>query len=344
MSSPVGPISAAVYGCSGLTLTDAERVFFKTANPLGFILFARNVESPEQVRRLVTEFRESVGRNALVLIDQEGGRVQRLRPPHWRSAPPFRVFGDVYTQNPERALKALRINMQLIGAELAELGIDVDCAPCLDVPVPGAHDVIGNRALSDDPSVVAAMAEVACQGLMDVGVVPVIKHLPGHGRAGVDSHAALPVVDTPVIDLQTSDFVPFRAVSTLPVTAMTAHVVYSALDESQPATLSQQVISDVIRKDFGFEGLLFSDDLGMKALSGSFADLADACLKAGCDVALHCSGVLSEMEEMAPGVSALSENAHQAVEKLDAYRGQPQLSIDKNTVSFEVASLLDAAA
>lgn len=335
---------AAIFGCSGLTLTDAERTFFKTSDPLGFILFARNVDTPEQVRALVSDLRACVGRNAPVLIDQEGGRVQRLRPPHWRSAPPLRQFGDLYTHDPERALKAVRINMQAIGVELADLGIDVDCAPCLDVPVPGAHDVIGNRALSEDPKVVAALATAACDGLIDAGVVPVIKHLPGHGRAGVDSHKALPIVDAAEDALASSDLMPFQTVAAMPVAAMTAHVVYDALDPEQTATLSKTVIGDIIRKRIGFGGLLMSDDLGMKALKGSFEDLAAACLEAGCDVALHCSGVLAEMEQVAAGSTTLSNHAYQAMEVLDEYRGAPRIEIDRTAVSFEVASLLEVAA
>jgi len=343
-TSPGSRPSAVIFGCSGLTLTEAERALFKASDPLGFILFARNVETPDQVRALVSELRACVGRNAPVLIDQEGGRVQRLRPPHWRSAPPLRQFGDLYAHDPERAAKALRINMQAIGVELADLGIDVDCAPCLDVPVPGAHDVIGNRALSEDPEVVAALAASACEGLIDAGVVPVIKHLPGHGRAGVDSHKELPVVDAPEKALASSDLVPFQAVAQMPVAAMTAHVVYQAFDQGNTATLSTRVVSDVIRTQIGFDGLLMSDDLGMKALNGSFEELTAACIEAGCDAALHCSGDLPEMEQVAAGSSVLSDHAYQAMEALDRYRGAPRVEIDRTDASFEVASLLEVAA
>lgn len=343
-SNPSATPLAAIFGCAGKALSDAERSFFAQANPLGFILFARNIDTPDQVKALIADLRDSVGRNAPVLIDQEGGRVQRLRPPHWRSAPPLRQFGDLYGVDPGRAAKALRLNMQTIGAELAELGIDVDCAPCLDVPVPGAHDIIGNRALSEDPDVVSALAEVACQGLMDIGIVPVIKHLPGHGRAGADSHEQLPVVDAELSSLKDQDLMPFQAVSQLPVAAMTAHVVYKAYDPEQAATLSPKVIGDVIREQIGFDGLLMSDDLGMKALSGSFRDRAEDSLKAGCDVALHCGGDMSEMEQVAAGCSALSEHAQAAMASLDAYRGQPQMTIDHKEASFQIAGLLDPAA
>jgi beta-N-acetylhexosaminidase len=336
--------SAAVYGCASLTLSDNERRFFRDADPLGFILFARNVEEPDQVRALVADLRDCVGRSAPVLIDQEGGRVQRLRPPHWRSAPPMRVFGDAYKRNPDAALEAVRKNMQAIGVELADLGIDVDCAPCLDVPIPGAHDIIGNRALSEDPEVVSALAEAACQGLIDAGVVPVIKHLPGHGRALVDSHEKLPEVTDSEQDMGLHDLLPFKAVAKMPVAAMTAHVVYTAYAEGEVATLSHTVISRVIRSEIGFHGLLFSDDLGMKALSGSFTERAETCLAAGCDVALHCSGDLEEMQQVAAGVTPLSDHAVSALEDLNRFRGRPQVEIDFKTAAFQVAELLETAA
>lgn len=334
---------AAIFGCAGLVLTEDERAFYKDSNPLGFILFARNVDTPDQVRALVADFRSCVGWNAPVLIDQEGGRVQRLRPPHWRSAPPMQQFGDLYHQNPPLAAKAVKLSMVAIGVELADLGIDIDCAPCLDVPVPGAHDVIGNRALSEDPAVVTFLAKAACEGLMDAGVVPVIKHLPGHGRARVDSHKELPVVDASADEIFSADLPPFQAVSKLPVAAMTAHVVYTALDPDETATLSKTVIQDVIRTRIGFDGLLMSDDLGMKALNGSFKDLASGCLDAGCDVALHCSGDMQEMVQVAAGCSGLNDHAMQAMEVIDQYRGEPQEVFDLETISFLVASLLNPA-
>jgi beta-N-acetylhexosaminidase len=335
---------AAVFGCSRQSLTDAERRFFSETDPFGFILFARNIESPEQIRVLIAELRTCVGRSAPVLIDQEGGRVQRLRPPHWRSAPPLKQFGILFGTDPDRAAKALRINMQAIGAELADLGIDVDCAPVLDVPVPGAHDVIGDRALSDDPDTVSHLASAACEGLIDAGVVPVIKHLPGHGRAGVDSHKELPVIETGAAELLSHDLSPFRSAAKFPVAGMTAHVVYSAFDPDQPATLSQRVIGDVIRGHIGFGGLLLSDDLGMAALSGTFSDRAARCLRAGCDIALHCSGDLDEMRQIAAGSSSLTDAAMASIKDLDAYRGSPRVDIDRTAIAFEVATLLEAAA
>ncbi len=333
-----------MFGCAAERLSEDERAFFREADPLGFILFARNIETPDQVRALVDDLRQTVGRSAPVLIDQEGGRVQRLRPPHWRSAPPMRVFGDLHVHDPEAAQRAVRLNMQAIAVELAALGIDVDCAPCLDVPVPGAHDIIGNRALSEDPAVVAGLAISACEGLMDLGVVPVIKHLPGHGRALVDSHEKLPDVSASSDELANQDLVPFKEAAGLPVAGMTAHVVYDAYAPGAVATLSKSVIGEVIRSDIGFDGLLFSDDLGMKALSGSFSDRAAQCLAAGCDVALHCSGDMDEMKEVAGGVSVMSARAQTAMTALNVYRGQPRIDIDLKEASFEVASLLEAVA
>ncbi|TAN54887.1 MAG: glycoside hydrolase family 3 protein, partial [Magnetospirillum sp.] len=257
------PPAAAIFGCAGLVLSEEERRFFAGANPLGFILFARNIESPEQVRVLVTALRASVGRaDAPVLIDQEGGRVQRLRPPHWRKAPPGEPFARLAARDPAAAHEALRLNFRLIGRELADLGIDVDCAPVLDVPVAGAHDVIGDRAYGRTAALVSALAGEVMEGLLDEGVLPVIKHIPGHGRAMVDSHLALPVVEASRAELEAQDFPPFHALRHAPW-AMTAHVVYTALDAAAPATTSAKVIAEVIRGAIGFNGVLVSDDLSM---------------------------------------------------------------------------------
>lgn len=340
----VAPPLATVFGCSGQTLCDDERAFFRDADPLGFILFARNVNSSEQVCALVSDLRASVQRNAPILIDQEGGRVQRLRAPQWRTAPPMQHFGDLYRKSPEQAARALRLNMQVIGQELADLGIDVNCAPCLDVPVPGAHDVIGDRAISSDSTIVADLAQTACEGLIDAGIVPVIKHLPGHGRATLDSHESLPIVETEKTDIEKSDLQPFKRVKALPVAAMTAHVVYASYDNGAPATLSKSVIENLIREQIGFTGLLFSDDLGMKALSGTFKERARSCLGAGCDIALHCSGDLNEMVQVASGSSVMTEEALSSISLINAYRGRSRVEIDRSAVAFEVASLLQAAA
>jgi beta-N-acetylhexosaminidase len=331
--------SASIFGCSGLVLTQAERDFFRRADPLGFILFARNVDNPGQVKDLVSSLRECVGRaDAPVLIDQEGGRVQRLRPPHWRKAPPGEPFAVLATRDPEAAREALRLNYRLIGAELADLGIDVDCAPVLDVPIAGAHDVIGDRAFGRTADLVITLAGEVIEGLLDEGVLPVIKHIPGHGRAMVDSHLALPVVDTSLAELETQDFPPFHAHRHAPW-AMTAHVVYTALDRDRPATTSKIVIDKVIRGAIGFDGLLISDDLSMKALGGSFEERTRASLEAGCDVVLHCNGDMAEMVAIASQLRPLSAAAEVRVARGLALKRQ-RTSFDRMAVAARVEALL----
>ena len=290
---------AVIFGCSGPALTEAERDFFRAADPLGFILFARNCKTPGQVRTLTGTLRDCVGRDqAPVLIDQEGGRVQRLRPPHWRDAPAAAAFGRIDADDPDRARAAVRLNARLIAAELAALGIDVDCLPVLDVPAAGAHDIIGDRAFARDPAVVAELGRAACEGLIAGGVLPVIKHIPGHGRATADSHASLPRVAAAAEDLAAMDFGPFRALNDMPW-AMTAHVVYESIDATAPATLSPVVVGGTIRGDIGFDGLLLTDDISMGALDGPMAVRTAQSLAAGCDVVLHCNGEMTEMDEIA---------------------------------------------
>ncbi len=314
------PPAAAILGCAGLRLTEAERAFFARTNPLGFILFARNVDTPAQVADLVAELRLVVGRaDAPVLIDQEGGRVQRLRPPHWRSAPAGAPFARLAAADPAAAAAALRLNFRLIGRELAALGIDVDCAPVLDVPVQGAHDVIGDRAYGIRPAQVAALGRAAMDGLLDEGVLAVIKHIPGHGRAMVDSHQALPVVEAARAELESQDFAPFRALAAAPW-AMTAHVVYKAIDPDAPATTSAKVIGEVIRGVIGFDGVLVSDDLSMKALGGGFGDRTRAALDAGCDIVLHCNGEMAEMTAIAAALRPLSEIAQERLARAAAMK------------------------
>lgn len=305
------PPAAAILGCGGLTLGDDERRFFETVNPLGFILFARNVDTPDQVRALVRSLRDCVGRaDAPVLIDQEGGRVQRLRPPHWRKAPAGQPFAKLAERDLDLARRALRLNYRLIGRELAELGIDVDCAPVLDVPVPGAHDVIGDRAFGHTPDLVAELGRAVCDGLLDEGVLPVVKHIPGHGRSLVDSHLDLPVVEASRAQLEAQDFPPFRALADAPW-AMTAHVVYKAIDDRAPATASVRVIEEIIRGIIGFRGVLVSDDLSMKALGGGFAERTRAALDAGCDLVLHCNGDMAEMQAVASALRPLTDTARE---------------------------------
>lgn len=300
---------ACVLGCAGTTLTDDERALFERAQPFGFILFARNIESPEQVRALIGEMRALVGRDdAPVLIDQEGGRVQRLKPPHWPDFPPAASFGAVHARDAARGMEAARLGARLMAAELAALGINVDCLPVADLLFADGHGIIGDRAYGSDPAVVAGLARAAAEGLMEGGVLPVVKHIPGHGRARSDSHEELPVVETPLEELDRTDFESFRRLRDLPI-AMTAHVVYTAVDPERAATVSPVAIGDVIRGRIGFDGLLLSDDLSMKALKGSLGSRTEAALAAGCDVALHCNGQLVEMEEVVAASGALEGEA-----------------------------------
>ncbi|MDX2224220.1 MAG: beta-N-acetylhexosaminidase [Rhodospirillaceae bacterium] len=330
--SVAAPPAAAIFGLGGLALTDVERDFFRRVRPAGFILFARNVDTPAQVRALVDALRAlNPDIDPLVLIDQEGGRVQRLRPPHWRFAPAAAEFGALHACDPHAAANAVRLNMALIGRELLDLGIDVDCAPVLDVPVAGAHDVIGDRAYGRDPHTVTALGRAAADGLIDAGVMPVIKHIPGHGRAAADSHLALPVVDTDLETLRATDFRAFADFLRPPGApvcfGMTAHVIYRAIDAERPATLSPVVIGDVIRGELGFDGLLMSDDLSMKALSGPFDARAAQSLAAGCDVVLHCNGDMTEMEAVAMGTGPLGPRGLGALVAAQAIRRGPRAPI-----------------
>jgi len=302
-------IRACILGCAGTTLSDEERALFEQAQPFGFILFARNIENPDQVRALVRELRMLVGRdNAPILIDQEGGRVQRLRPPHWPDFPTAASFGEVHARDAARGLEAARLGARLIAAELAALGINVDCLPVADLLFAEGHGIIGDRAYGSDPDIVALLGRAAADGLMEGGVLPVVKHMPGHGRARADSHEELPVVETPIDELDRTDFQSFRRLNDLPI-GMTAHVVYTAVDPQHAATVSPVAIEEVIRKRIGFDGLLLSDDLSMKALKGSLGSRTEAALTAGCDVALHCNGHLDEMAEVVAAAGPLAGEA-----------------------------------
>ena len=298
--------TACILGCAGPRLLPEEKAFFREARPWGFILFKRNVGSPDQVRSLTEALRACVDRpDAPVLIDQEGGRVQRLGPPHWPTYPPGRAYGQLA---PSLRREMARLGARLIAHDLAEVGINVDCLPVLDVPAAGAHDVIGDRAYAASADGVASLGRAAAEGLMAGGVLPVVKHIPGHGRAGADSHKALPVVEASLAELDASDFAPFRVLSDMPM-AMTAHVVYTAIDADGPATTSARVIDGIVRGAIGFQGLLMSDDLSMKALSGDLSELANASLSAGCDIALHCNGDRAEMEAVVAGSWPLAGEA-----------------------------------
>ena len=298
------PINSTIFGLSGLTLTQDEWAFFRDVNPWAFILFARNIDTHKQVKALTQALKDCVGRDALIFIDQEGGRVQRLRPPHWKNYPPAQQFSALYQGNPDAAKRALYLNMRLIADDLLKLGITANCAPVLDIPVPGADDIISDRAYGTAPGSVIPLAHAAIAGLTAGGVAPVIKHIPGHGRARVDSHKALPHIKTDIIQLELTDFAPFNAFSDAPM-AMTAHAIYDAVDPNLPITISRTAIQKLIRERFGFDGILMSDDLDMKALTGSLTERTEKCLKAGCDIALQCSGELSAMMDVAKGAKSM---------------------------------------
>ena len=320
---PFMSIRAFICGCAGFEFSEDERRFIAEASPWGLILFRRNVESPAQVAALTRSFREIVGRaDAPVLVDQEGGRVQRLGPPHWPAYPAAARF-DRLPVSQDRKTELARLSARLMGEDLRACGIDVDCLPVLDVPAPGGHSVIGDRAYGLTPETVARLGAAVAEGLMQARVLPVMKHVPGHGRAGADSHFELPRVSASLADLEASDFAPFRALSHLPM-AMTAHVVYEALDPSGPATTSRKVVQEIIRGAIGFDGLLMSDDLSMKALSGSFTQRCAALFGAGVDMALHCNGVLSEASEVAQASPFLSGKAEERAQKALALIASPK--------------------
>lgn len=307
-------ISAAILGCAGTTLTAEEAAFFRDVKPWGFILFKRNIADPNQVRALTAALRETVGRpDAPILIDQEGGRVARLGAPHWKKYPPGAAYGALAANDPLVAREVTRLGARLIAHDLLDLGINVDCVPVLDVPDPQGHEIIGDRAYGDTPEQVATLGRAAAEGLLAGGVLPIIKHIPGHGRALSDSHLELPVVKAKLAELDARDFAPFRVLSDMPM-AMTAHVVYTAIDRGRPATTSRKAIKKIIRESIGFDGLLMSDDLSMKALSGDFKQRAKDSLAAGCDVVLHCNGDMAEMKAVMSGVGKLSREAKRRVQ------------------------------
>ena len=309
---------AAILDAAGPRLSAEEKAFFRAADPFGFILFARNIESPDQVRALCAELREAVGREAVITIDQEGGRVQRLRPPLARDwLPPLdhvRAAGD-------GAERAMYLRYRLIAAELRDLGLDSNCAPMADLAGPETHGFLKNRCYGSDPAGVARLGRAVAQGLLDGGVLPVLKHIPGHGRATQDSHVDLPHVAAAAEDLAETDFAPFRALSDLPM-GMTAHLVYDAIDPA-PATISPKVMT-LIREQIGFGGLIMTDDISMKALSGSLAGLSRAALEAGCDVVLHCNGTLAEREEVAEAAGRMGPAAQARAEAALAARQAPR--------------------
>ncbi|PPD44171.1 MAG: beta-N-acetylhexosaminidase [Methylocystis sp.] len=325
---------AFICGLKGLALDADERAFLRDADPWGVILFRRNVESREQIARLTATLRDALGRNAPVLVDQEGGRVQRLNTPNWRAYPSAARFEAA---DAARAERLAWLGARLMAHDLREVGIDVDCLPVLDVPAEGSHAIISDRAYSRDPARAAKLGRAAAEGLMAGGVAPVMKHIPGHGRAKADSHLELPVVDASREELEAIDFPPFIANADLPM-AMSAHVVYTAIDPDAPGTQSKTVVGEIIRGRIGFDGLLMTDDLSMKALTGSFRDRAERAIGAGCDMVLHCNGALAEAEPVAEGAPVLAGKALERAEKaLECVREVEALDVAGSVAEFEVA-------
>lgn len=301
-------------GIAGTDLTAAERDFFRAADPWGFILFGRNVESPDQLRRLTDALRDAVGREAVITVDQEGGRVQRLRGPHWTEWP-------APLDQAAAGLRAMWLRYHLIGRELRAVGIDSNCAPTLDVAQADTHPFLRNRCLGSDPTTVATLGRAAADGMLAAGVLPVMKHMPGHGRAIADSHHGLPTVTAGFDDLDAMDFAPFRALRDLPM-GMTAHIRFTALDDA-PATASVKMIA-LIRDRIGFDGLLMTDDITMNALSGTQADRAAASINAGCDLVLHCNGTIADMEPVVAAAGAMSPDAQRRADAALLQRRAPR--------------------
>jgi beta-N-acetylhexosaminidase len=329
---------AFITGLAGTALTTEERAFLRDARPWGLILFKRNIQDKAQVSGLVAEALHEVGAGTPVLVDQEGGRVQRLGPPHWPAYPPGAAYGQLYDRDPALGLAAARLGARLIASDLLPLGIDVDCLPLADVPVNGSDRVIGDRAYGETPAKVAALAAAIAEGLAEGGVLPVLKHIPGHGRANADSHLSLPVVHADRATLETSDFAAFRPLKKLPL-GMTAHVVFTAFDPVLPATTSPKMIREVIRGFIGFDGLLMGDDVSMGALSGSIAERSRASLAAGCDLVLHCNGKLDEMRQVAAQAPELSGDAARRSAAALAARRKPA-AIDLNDARREFAAMI----
>jgi beta-N-acetylhexosaminidase len=329
---------SAIFGCAGHVLSREERVFFRDADPFGFILFARNVDSPAQLSALTASLRDAVGRDAPILVDQEGGRVQRLRAPHWREwLPPL----DQVTRSGPLAARGMAIRSRIIAHELREMGIDGNCAPCADLASPNTHPFLRNRCYGSDPAQVAAIARAVAEAHLSGGVLPVMKHMPGHGRSTADTHHDLPTVTEDAATLEATDFAPFRALNDLPM-AMTAHVVFAAHDPDHPATQSSAMIR-IIRETIGFKGLLLTDDLNMQALSGTLADRAARSLAAGCDIALHCKGDLAEMQAVAAAAGTMRADTLIRAQAALAARRTPD-PVDIAALEADLAAILQEAA
>ena len=326
-------MQAAIYGLESLALTDEERSFFRDAVPAGFILFKRNCDTREQLLRLTESLREISGRDDVpILIDQEGGRVARMRPPEWPAFPAAERFANLYQKAPSSAIEAVRSNARALGLMLRDVGVNVNALPLLDVRQEGASDIIADRALGSEPMQVAALGRAVLDGMASAGVVGIIKHMPGHGRALVDSHKELPVVTAAAEELE-SDLEPFERLSFAPM-GMTAHVVYTAWDADRPASMSPTVIRDIIRERIGFDGFLMSDDIGMEALQGDFASRAAGVVAAGCDAALHCSGKMDEMVAVASAVPQLSPEGEA---RLDRAMAATRIEVDELDFAQEIA-------
>jgi len=327
--------SATILGCQGPTLDRDEAAFFREADPLGFILFARNVETPAQLARLTADLRAAIGRDAPILVDQEGGRVQRLRAPHWREwLPPL---DQVQASPPEAMERGLWLRYRLIAAELHAVGIDADCAPSADIACLGTHSFLRNRCFGSDRATVVRAARAAAEGLLAGGVLPIVKHIPGHGRAVNDSHLELPTVTAPRAELEATDFAAFAALADLPI-GMTAHIRFADIDPDRPATASPVMI-DLIRRRIGFKGLLLSDDIAMQALSGTIPERARAAIAAGCDAVLHCNGTVEEMADTVAAAGALSDAGLARAAAALACRRDPE-PIDTALLEAELGALL----
>lgn len=336
-------LCAAIFGVAGTRLTTDERSFFRSVEPAGFIVFARNCETPAQLRELTDSMRDLAGRETLpILIDQEGGRVTRLKPPHWRKAPSAGAIGALAETDPAEAERAARLSATLIGLELAAAGVTVDCAPVLDLRIAGAHEVVGDRAFHGNPDTVARLGRAFADGLLAAGILPAMKHMPGHGRGGVDSHFEMPRVEADRATLSASDIRPFAALRDLPW-GISAHVLYTAIDPERPGTLSATVTREVIRGEIGFDGVLVTDDLSMKALRGTLREITAGAIAAGCDLALHCSGRLDEMEQVADGAGALGAAGRARIERgWSSLGGVPPPDATPDVLAAQLAGLLQA--
>jgi beta-N-acetylhexosaminidase len=333
--------SAAIYGLGGLELTPDERAFFREADPWGFIVFARNIADKAQLSRLCMNLRDCVGRDAPILVDQEGGRVRRLRPPTWSDFPAAERFADLFARDEEKGIEACRLNHRLMAHELREVGLTVDCAPMLDLRFEGAHDIVGDRSFGATVEQVAALGRAAMEGLVEGGVAPIIKHIPGHGRALADSHLELPRVSVSREELIETDFAPFKALNDA-VMAMSAHIVFEDIEPDAPATIAPSVIEGVIRGDIGFDGLLMTDDLSMKALGGAMRDRGEASIRAGCDMLLHCNGEMDEMSAVAEAAPELTGKAGERAEKADP-SGWAISEFDPRAAKARLDELMEAA-